>query len=168
MLCERCGQQQAQVTFTQVINGVKSEAHVCKQCATELGAFGLGPQLGLSFQNFFSSLLNQSWQQTIPAREEKVCSNCGLTYNQFCKLGRLGCAQCYQAFEEQLVPLIRRVQGGLEHKGKIPVVSGAISRRAQEQQNLRAQLQKAVQEERYEDAAKLRDRLQSSEEEGQE
>ena len=36
MLCERCGIREANIQYTEVINGVKKEHHFCAQCAKEM------------------------------------------------------------------------------------------------------------------------------------
>lgn len=166
MLCDRCGLRPATVSFTQVVNGVKSESNLCSECAAEVGNFSMGASFELPFQNFLVGLLNQNlWQHDYPAAEQKACSTCGLTYERFKQLGRLGCPDCYEEFEEQLNPLLRRIQGGTEHQGKFPAASGENSRRTQKLQHLRAELNKAIEGERYEKAAELRDTIQALERE---
>ncbi|HEY8449100.1 MAG TPA: UvrB/UvrC motif-containing protein, partial [Bacillota bacterium] len=55
-------------------------------------------------------------------------------------------------------PIVRRVHGSTRHVGKVAGRGGAdnLRRRAEA---LRSELQRAVEEERYEDAARLRDQL---------
>ena len=36
MLCERCKIREANIQYTEVINGVKTEHHFCAQCAKEM------------------------------------------------------------------------------------------------------------------------------------
>ena len=36
MLCERCKIREANIQYTEVINGVRTEHHFCAQCAREL------------------------------------------------------------------------------------------------------------------------------------
>ena len=36
MLCERCKIREANIQYTEVINGVKNEHHFCAQCAKEM------------------------------------------------------------------------------------------------------------------------------------
>ena len=36
MLCERCRQREANIKYTEVINGVKTEHSLCAQCAKEM------------------------------------------------------------------------------------------------------------------------------------
>lgn len=49
---------------------------------------------------------------------EKVCPNCGTALREFQKSGLLGCAQCYHVFEEEVLKVVRRVQGKTRHVEK--------------------------------------------------
>lgn len=109
------------------------------------------------------------------------CDCCGLTFAELKKNGLVGCERCYEAFEERLVPLLQRAhEGGARHVGKRPrhwprggvasigeggacVEPGAAEPMtvAQEVESLRAALAEAVATEAYEDAARLRDRLET-------
>ncbi|MBO8126813.1 MAG: UvrB/UvrC motif-containing protein [Firmicutes bacterium] len=161
MLCERCGVRPATISFTQVINGVKSEAHLCSECAAELGDFGIGSGLDFSFQNFLTGMLNQGgWLNPFPATGDFTCPTCGLTYERFRETGRLGCADCYQAFHDQLIPLLRRIQSGTQHQGKVPGKAQKETEAGSKLEQLQAELKKAVEEENYERAAELRDAIQ--------
>ena len=91
------------------------------------------------------------------------CPHCGLTYADFRKSGRLGCAQCYYTFKDSLSSLLKRVHGSSEHVGKVPALAGkevAVSRTLKE---LREKLHRSIQKEEFEEAAKLRDRIRELE-----
>ena len=94
-----------------------------------------------------------------------TCAACGQTYRAFKESGKLGCAACYDTFEEQLLPLMRKIQKGDHHVGKCP--RGTAEPSIEEQlADLRRQLQQAVEREEFEQAATLRDeirRLESQE-----
>lgn len=164
MLCQRCGQRQANISITKVINGKKGEAHLCQQCAAEVGEFGFDTPGGMSFQGFLSGLLNHSvWgQPAVP--QESSCPTCGLTYDHFRQSGRLGCADCYEAFDEELNQLLHRIQAGTVHKGKNPRHDPGKEER--ELDRLQSELKEAVEAEEYERAAELRDAIQALKKEG--
>ena len=92
--------------------------------------------------------------------EERVghvqCPRCGLLYSQFKETGRLGCAECYTAFQFQLRPLLRRIHGDTRHRGKTPV-RGPAESGARQIQRLHDELQRAVEREEFERAASIRD-----------
>jgi protein arginine kinase activator len=48
------------------------------------------------------------------------CLACGLTAADLERTGRVGCAECYEVFAEQLAPIIEECQHRPTHKGKVP------------------------------------------------
>jgi len=104
---------------------------------------------------------------------DKTCSQCGMTYRQFRKHGRFGCEACYQAFGDELRRLMKRIHGAQTHVGKRPqaapvapsdssfqiATEAPLSTATDDLEQLRADLEKAVQAEAYEQAAALRDRI---------
>ena len=87
------------------------------------------------------------------------CEECGLTFAQFRRSGRLGCPNDYAVFAELLGPLALRVHRTLGHPGKRPVHDAADRSTTDEMRRLRARLRCSVAAERFEEAAELRDRL---------
>lgn len=163
MLCQYCQKRMANVHFTQVINGNKVEMYLCEQCAREKGQFSFGSPLSIS--DFFSGIMefNPETQYTAAQTQQPVCENCGMTYEEFQKVGKLGCGSCYEMFGERLVPLLKRLHGNVNHSGKIPAkVSKTISA-TKEIENLKELLSKAVQSEEYEKAAEIRDKIKALE-----
>ena len=79
----------------------------------------------------------------------------------------MGCACCYETFAAELGEVMQRMQHGITHRGKQP--RAAVKRiRHQEQvriknsnrlEMLTNRLKEAVAEERYEEAARLRDQI---------
>ena len=37
MLCQECGKKPATLHFTKIVNGEKTEFHICESCASEKG-----------------------------------------------------------------------------------------------------------------------------------
>ena len=102
------------------------------------------------FADFFNSF------DVVPVyREDRRCEKCGRTYYEFQKSGRLGCGECYKAFEPQVKQALYKMQKGTEHKGKIPSKSSAEILKKRKLSDLKNQLAKAVSSEDYETAAKL-------------
>ena len=93
------------------------------------------------------------------AEETKFCPVCGAAYYEFRSIGRLGCANDYRHFSEQLLPLIQQMQGATEHVGRRPPYSGERSYALASKYGLRRQMAEAVAEENYELASKLRDKI---------
>lgn len=168
MLCDVCKQAEATVHLTQIVNGEKRESHLCEACArSDTEAGWLEPVF--SFNKFLGGLLDPETASGLgagTARARVRCPNCGLTFADFKRLGHLGCSECYETFDQQLEPVLRRIHGGTAHTGKVPAKAGTALRRRREMDRLRQELQAAVAKEEYERAAELRDRLRALEAEG--
>ncbi len=170
MICQECGQETATVHITKSLNGRKSELHLCRRCAQAHDELDFSFEPQFSLHNFFGSLLGESLRGSREAlRRSKVqCPVCALTFAQFSQIGRLGCSECFRAFDEQLAPLLRRIHGSSRHTGKVPRRSQGAIRFARELERLREELRLAVQREEFEKAAELRDRIRALEKEMQE
>ena len=123
MLRERCKIREANIQYTEIANGVRTEHNYCAQCAKEMdfgpysaifeGEFPLGKLL--------SGLLGVPGEE---AEEEKtgqiICPTCGTSYDDFVKNSRFGCADCYSVFDLLIHDKIRQLQGNVRHTGKHP------------------------------------------------
>lgn len=85
------------------------------------------------------------------------CPACGFTSEDVRKTGRLGCPECYEAFSSMLQEVLNDCQKGLHHSGKIPSKMQGVRK-----DRLEKELRQAIAEERFEDAAKIRDQLAQS------
>ncbi|NSL52622.1 UvrB/UvrC motif-containing protein [Calidifontibacillus erzurumensis] len=170
MECQECHQNPASVHFTKIINGQKTETHLCEQCAREKGEWFPGAG-GFSISNLLSGLLNLDYPLANTSTNKPFgtigvnqCPRCGMTFQQFSKIGRFGCSNCYETFHSQLDPILRRVHSGnTVHHGKIPKRIGGHLHLSKEISRLKEQLQKAIQYEEFEKAAELRDKIRSLE-----
>jgi protein arginine kinase activator len=176
MMCQRCGQRAATTHIKTVVNGQLSESHLCSVCAKEQGYGHL-----LSEWNGFGGLLSGLLSGLDPAvkeekREEKRCPGCGSSFSEISRSGKLGCGQCYSTFRNRLIPVIERLHGASQHKGKVPggsalrvqeenrqLVSVDPSKGASEIEEKKRLLQKAVEAQDFERAAVLRDQIKELE-----
>jgi len=163
MICQNCGERPATVHVTKIINNEKKEMHLCEQCAREEGELSFDPSF--SVQSLLAGLLGfgggahpaaSSWSAT---QRQPSCQACGTSYADFAHSGRLGCTNCYMAFRENLVPLLRRVHGSVHHTGKVPRRVGRHVHVRRELAELQNQLQEFVDREEYEKAAQIRDKI---------
>ncbi|MFO7264710.1 MAG: UvrB/UvrC motif-containing protein [Limnochordales bacterium] len=169
MLCEQCKQAPATVHITQVVNDVRREMHLCEQCAAQVTG-----DLGLSWPTFsFNKLLggllapdSVTGLAGAPATGGR-CPNCGLSFADYRRMGLLGCSQCYETFDRQLEPVLRRLHGNTVHTGKVPLRQAGRLRIERELERLRQELQEAIGKEEYERAAVLRDRIRMLEKQQQ-
>jgi protein arginine kinase activator len=166
MLCEKCQKNQATVHLQQFVNGVKTEMHLCPACSLSLA------EMPISFENLFQGVLDSILSMSKPHAETdsklappsgRKCPVCGITYEQFKSTGKLGCEECYRTFSGELETLLKNVQGSVRHEGKFPKRSGVAMRQKRETDRLKMMLKKAVEDENFEEAANLRDRIRSME-----
>ncbi|MDY7220603.1 UvrB/UvrC motif-containing protein [Halalkalibacterium halodurans] len=169
MKCQECQQRPATLHFTKIINGEKTEFHICEQCAKEKGEHFPGSN-SFSIHQLLSGLLDfeqpkpqdPQAQQTI--KRSLTCEKCGMTYEQFARVGRFGCASCYQTFSPKLDPVFKRVHSGnVAHRGKVPKrIGGGIEIRRQIRA-LKETLKQHIEREEFEEAALVRDQIRSLE-----
>jgi len=124
MLCEKCKIREANIQYTEVVNGMKKEHHFCAQCAKEMdfgvyaaifdGEFPLGKLL--------SGLLGiEDTNQGPDKLHQIVCPSCGTSYEEFVRDSRFGCGDCYSVFGPLMEDSLKQLQGSLSHTGKTPV-----------------------------------------------
>lgn len=162
MLCNICGKNQATVHVTEIVNNQTTEMHLCEGCAKEKSV-QMEQHFGLSDLLAGIADLGTPFGAKAQDGAKLKCSNCGMTYEDFKKIGRLGCSVCYGAFRKNLVPLLKRIHGSTQHIGAAPTKSVKEVKRKSEAEELREKLQQAIQREEFEEAAKLRDRLRELE-----
>lgn len=164
MMCEECGIRPAKFHLMTITNDERTERNLCAVCMAKYQK-----QLpGIDFSNL-AGILNGILDKTIGKQAEPVddgmgdvtCEQCGMTYAEFQKCGMLGCAGCYKTFKTPLDALLQRIHGNTQHAGRIPgsVRSGVSIRMNIDR--LKQRLQKAIAEEEYEQAAKLRDSIRA-------
>jgi protein arginine kinase activator len=149
------------VHLTEIIDEQMNELHLCEECAHQK-SLQMEQQFGLS------DLLGGLAEFEKPIKEKETaitvkCANCGLTYADFKKIGRLGCSECYTAFKRYLGPLLKKVHGSIIHFGKSPFKVTKVSDKKADLQSLRNQLQRAIETEAFEEAARIRDKIKELE-----
>jgi protein arginine kinase activator len=165
--CQECGNRPATLHFTKIVGGEKTELHICETCARDKGELIPGTQSGFSIHNLLSGLMNfdPAGAGTEMKQPAVRCDTCGMTYNQFSKIGRFGCSECYKHFDERLDPLLKRVHGNTAHVGKVPKRAGGKVRTKREIDELKKEMQDRIEHEDFESAAQLRDRIKNLEKE---
>jgi protein arginine kinase activator len=158
MLCEQCGDREATVHLTQIVQDEHSSVHLCPECAAERGVQSDLTPPSAPLVDFLAQMGKGLPAESFsPAHQ---CSFCGLSLADFKRTGRLGCSHCWAEFESQLRPLLRRLHGGTRHVGKIYLSPDPHEAdRTARLTHLRRSLQRAVDEEDFERAATLRDEV---------
>ena len=171
MLCNKCGKNEVTFYLEQNINGKITKIALCPECAKEYKTNSFNPY---SSFNLLGGLF-QPLSYTKRSSEVKKCTLCASTFADISKNGKVGCAECYKVFKEELNPTVKRIHGNVKHIGRTPgdkscdckekahtdesiCVSENISPENQIL-TLKNQLNEAVLREDYETAAKLRDKI---------
>jgi protein arginine kinase activator len=156
MQCDICGKNEATVHLTEIVNDVVTKLHLCENCAREKGS-EMEEHFGLS--DLLSGLADLGSSIESKTASAVKCPNCKVTYQDFKKVGRLGCSECYETFKKELAPLLRRIHGADRHVGKVPLRIGKTVKDTKLLQELKGKMEKAIQTEEFEEAARLRDRI---------
>lgn len=164
MKCEKCHVNEASVKIVKIVDKEKEVIYLCEECAKSENAFSFGNQ-EFSVSDFLSSFMGFNSQKQMYEKEalDKTCKKCNMTWNEFQRNSRLGCDECYETFKDRLVPMIRQIHGHTEHQGRIPPFEDL--QKKHKIKKLKEKLKIAIMDERYEDAAKLRDEIKELEEE---
>jgi protein arginine kinase activator len=178
MLCQNCNKNEATVRYTQIINGNKKEMMLCEECSELLGVNKINFNMPIDFSSFFGGMLedyeDSDFIPMISGVKELKCNNCNMTYDEFINTGKLGCPECYTAFSEKIDPILRRIHGSDRYLGRKinKKLNSELSNKKTEtiettskKEKLEEKLKKAISEERYEDAAKIRDEIKNIKEE---
>jgi protein arginine kinase activator len=128
--------------------------------------FMLSGESGFAFNNLLAGLLNidptfQKPSQN-PFQQEEIlqCQHCSMTFSQFLKVGKFGCAHCYETFKEQLNPVLKRLHSGnWAHNGKIPKRIGGEFQLRKQIEEYKMDLREAISQEEFEKAAEIRDQI---------
>ena len=171
MLCEKCKKNEAKINLITVVNGEKHEIWLCENCAKDISSIpffsSVGQNINFPFQGMLTEMLSNIDGNKVDIDNNKIkeiiCTNCGLTYDEFKKTGRLGCSDCYEEFKVVLEPRIKSLQVGVKHIGKIPNMKGEELIRRRKLKNLKEEMQQLIVAEEYERAAIVRDEIRTLE-----
>ena len=162
MKCDNCNRT-ATVHLTEIKNGKKIEKHLCEQCAAQNEGLPVKSHMPINelLTNFVMA------HSGLQKEAGLACEHCGVNWTEFRQNGLLGCAHDYTVFERELTPLLKRAhEDQTHHVGKVPTRRGGTGvpvKRQVDLTKLRRELQKAVEAEDYERAAKLRDQIRQAE-----
>lgn len=155
MLCEKCNERAATVILTQIVGEKQIKLYLCESCAKSTEGW-LSNDLN-ALQSFLNSIING--KTPINKNETVECKQCGMTLSDFKKTSKVGCSDCYQTFEQYFEPMIKRVHSHTQHTGKKPGKKIEEDKMKLKLIHLQNALKKAVEDEEYEIAAKLRDEI---------
>ena len=145
MLCEKCCKNPATTHIKTAINGKFTELSLCGYCAAEAGYNSFA---GSTFSGILASMLGQSLK----------------SFADIAESGKVGCANCYNEFGEELLPYLKRIHGSVHHNGKNPGNNQLIIKdKSNTVSELKVKLANLVAAEKYEEAAVVRDEIKKLE-----
>ncbi|RMH13663.1 MAG: hypothetical protein D6701_12075 [Gemmatimonadetes bacterium] len=162
--CEACGEEEAVVRLTRIVNDEMVTMHLCDACAREKGVEGPAEAPSAPLTDFLAQMGDAPAPRGPAASPDEACPFCGLTFADFREVGRLGCPQCYVTFESYLRGLLRRVHGSTGHVGKVYLPPDPSASELEKRlEALRRKLERAVEMEDFERAAEIRDEIRALE-----
>lgn len=158
MKCNKCPKV-ATLHITEVVGEEQvEEHHLCEDCAQkylyEPGSNGAKGKTAAI----------EEVEEIGIGQMGRECPVCGMKFVDFRNSGRLGCPHDYEAFREDLIPLLENIHGDTRHCGKSPRRLPEVRQTQSELVQLRKQLSQAIHKEAYEEAAQLRDQIRQLEE----
>ena len=150
MICSNCGKNNASITYKQNINGKKITLNLCDNCAHEIGIFN-------SFDDIFSPMI-LDFEYVLP--EEIKCKKCGYTLSKYRSTGLFGCDECYNTFKKEIDEILLKIQGkNRQIKEEKNIKKESIN----QIDKLKQELQELVKQEKFEEAAVIRDKIKDLE-----
>jgi protein arginine kinase activator len=165
MQCQECHNAPAEVHVKKRQDDDEVSLHLCRACAKKMGWNNPLEDAKFPLAQFISSMMHDMSVGAVRAdgvETDAKCTECGLSFEEFSRTGRLGCGHCYDAFRSSMQDLLRRIHGSTKHQGKRPAGAPKPARATAKGKTLRqlkAELDRAVAEEDFEKAAQLRDKL---------
>lgn len=179
MKCSHCHEKEANTHIRRIINGKKEEMYLCEECARELGVMDEFDFEPLTMDSFFGNLLGAGAAALNSLAGVERCTYCGSSFNDIINSGKVGCAHCYDRFDDRLAPSIEKLHGRTKHVGKHVTYTEEPDKKDKqpdskdnkaseisEEDKLKAELQTAIKEQRFEDAAVIRDQIKNLSKEG--
>jgi len=177
MKCERCGENEANVEYTQIVNGIKDELNLCNKCANELGIQNINLTMPIDFSDFFGEFLisDNINVSDIDFNKQNICGKCKMTFEEFAHTGKFGCDNCYKVFSDKIDRILKGVHGTDEHVGRkiLQQSKNFLNNKDNiEQENnyniakieeLKIKLKQLISKENYEQAAIIRDEIRKLE-----
>lgn len=154
MNCNVCQKKEAVVHYAEIVNGEMKKMDLCEACAVDKG---VGNNVSLSMTDLLTGITD--WEPSKEVTEAEICNSCQMTYADFKKTGRLGCKDCYNAFNRSLTPLLDNIHHSTTHVGKSPVKKRETDIDIERIKKLTSDLHEAVKGEEFEKAAMIRDEI---------
>jgi protein arginine kinase activator len=164
-LCQDCRKREATASLTQIVNNEKVSLALCHECAAARGFHSPLDSGAFPLAEILSGMAKSTGSaRNAEATNDLSCKTCGMTFDQFTGQGRFGCGDCYATFRPYLEGIMRKIHGASLHRGRNPIPetsSDSDTLPIREEERLDVELKKAIQDEDFERAAELRDKLKA-------
>ncbi len=165
MLCDFCGENEANVYLIKIFKDKVERINICSECAEEVS---MDTEDGIL--DGIAKLLNKllkgkeknskfSGGKNSKIEGNRKCYNCGIDIKTIEETGKVGCKECYKEFSDILMPLIKSIHGSIEYRGKIPINSNKKLKVEKKINDLKSRLNEEIIIENFEEAAKIRDTI---------
>ena len=156
MLCCICKERNATVHYTKIDGDKVQKVDLCEECSKTKG---VNDPVGFELADLLLGLGASKEIEQASGGSDLKCPRCGFTQADFKKAGRLGCSECYKTFAEGLEGLLKTMHKGTRHIGKVPEALRQTRELSDRLKLLQKKLNKAVEDENFEQAAALRDEI---------
>ena len=165
MICQICGKHNASMLVRQIIDDTAKELYICRACAKKHNLYSDDRKMHLSLKAIFDGLLPKSGseEETSDGTRLAVCPDCGTPLSRVKEKKIIGCPRCFFYFRDTVLKLMQETSGEVFYAGNLPKQPETFSGTAVSVQYLEEELQKAVENEEYELAAYLRDKIKEQE-----
>lgn len=165
IFCDECKKNIATVFLTKISGSEISKVQLCEECAARMEETTEAANLLAFLPQILSGMhgADENLAEELLSTEVIICGTCGTSFNDFQKMGFLGCEGCYEAFAEPLAGVVVEFQGATEHIGKIPGKASESARLRRRLVDLERFLERQIAEEQYEAAASVRDQIREIE-----
>lgn len=166
MLCDECNLNEASYTVSLMMDGETTTRHLCPECMARVNTHMNAQTIKTLLSSIMAAITGERLAASEEAEDEDdenspVCPKCGMKFSQYKRAGKLGCPVCYEAFREQLRPMLLKIHGRVQHAGRRPLSTEAAQRSRSRQEELSREMALAVSLEDFETAARLRDQIRA-------
>jgi len=145
VICQVCKKNEATICMVKMTNNKKDTVYICSTCASQMENKLIGSinqLLNPMFETFFKA------GNTIEIDNNQICPTCGQTRREWYESNTLNCKDCAQFIDTEVT-----------HNGKIPKNNKEELYVINLIKEKESHLKKLVAEEKYEEAAIIRDEI---------
>ena len=144
MICQNCGQHEATICVVKIAKNKMEKKYICQACANKIN--NMDKNLNQVLTPFLGDLFDEG--QSFKDINDQLCPTCGQSRRNWQETGQFNCRECYNFLDIDK-----------EHIGKVPKKDKEELYLINIIKEKEKDLKKMIAEERYEEAAVLRDEI---------